>query len=196
MKFLTSLTLLLILFLISCNRFNESRTERIQKNRDKVIDVADRIITISPEIYFGDSELYVIDSFLIINEISPLAEKGIHLLDKNNFKYVTSAGIIGNGPGEITNSGTFGIDKKNQIIWVPDRGKKILYKFPLDSILNNTDYLPSIKINMNNELFLARMAFINDSIALGKAVQWTSANTYEMCMAKLNTAMKILKLLV
>ena len=108
------------------------------------------------------------------------------MFDKNTFKYITSTGFIGKGPGEIIVPGRLGIDKKNKIFWVPDHGKQIMYKFPLDSVLNNKTFKPTIKKELHNNLFLARFGFLNDSIALGKAVHATSISSFEMAMAKLN----------
>jgi hypothetical protein len=134
-KILCLTTFLILLFSIGCNSNNKSSTEKIQKNRNKIVNVSDKVIDVKPEILFGDSEFYILDNLLIVNEISPKGEKGIHLFDKNTFNYVTSTGILGKGPGEISKLGGLGVDEKNRYFWAPDRGKRIMYKFPLDSVL-------------------------------------------------------------
>jgi hypothetical protein len=186
MKNVNILTFLLLLFIVGCKSNNGSKTEIIQKHRDKIINVSDKIVDIKPEILFGNSLLYIIDDILIVNEVAPKGEKGIHLFNKNTFKYITSTGIIGKGPGEIIVPGRIGIDYKNRILWVPDHGKKVMFKFPLDSILKNNAYKPTIKIDLRGDLFIERYGFLNDSIILGKAVQPTSNSTFVMKMCKFN----------
>jgi len=175
-----------MLFLISCNSCNENKNEKFQKHRDKIINVEDKIIDIKTEILFGISILYIIDDILIVNEARPSNNKGIHLFDKNTFKYLTSTGIIGKGPGEVARPGRIGIDHKNQVLWVQDHGKRVMWKFPLDSVLNKKNYKPTKKLDLHNDLFIERFCFLNDTIVLGKAVGVLSNNSFDMAMAKLN----------
>lgn len=186
MKRLNILTIFLLLSLFGCKNNNRTNTEIVQKQRDNIVNVSDKIIGINPEILFGNSTFYIMDDILIINEISPKGEKGIHLFDKNTFKYLTSTGIIGKGPGEITMPGRLGIDRKNRIFWAPDHGKRIMYKFPLDSVLKNEMFKPTINKELHNDLFISRFGFLNDSIIIGKAVKLTSNSSFEMAMAKMN----------
>jgi len=191
MKYLYNMktrALLLCSFLIcltGCNT-NVSRTEIIQKHRDIIVDVSDSIVDIKTEILLGSSHLYITDNFLIVAEISPKDDKCIHLFNKNSFEYLSSTGIIGRGPGEITNLGKIGIDEKNKILWVVDHGKKVMHKFPLDSILTNNNFKPTSCLNMNEELLLVDFGFLNDSIVLGRALHPLSHSTFDMTMTKLN----------
>jgi hypothetical protein len=193
MKYLYLLIILPALIMIGCNNKNELKSEKVQKKRDNIIDVSDRIIDIKPEILFGNSLLYILDDILIVNEISPKGKKGIHLFDKHTFKYITSTGIIGKGPGEIIVPGRLAIDRKNKVFWAPDHGKRIIYKFPLDSVLNNESYKPTIYRKLKSELFLERFGFLNDSTALGKAVHITSNSTLEMATSKWNINTNLVK---
>ena len=93
----------------------KSKTEKFQNHRNNIIDVSDKIVDIKPSIIFGESLFYIVDQILIVSEISPKKEKGIHLFNKNTFEYITSTGILGRGPGEIAMLGTIGVDKKNKI---------------------------------------------------------------------------------
>jgi hypothetical protein len=192
-KILCLTTFLILLFSIGCNSNNKSGKEKVQKHRDNIVNVSDKIIDIKPEILFGNSLFYIIDDILIINEISPKGEKGIHLFNKDNFKYLTSTGIIGKGPGEITNPGRLGIDRKNRLFWAPDNGKRIMYRFPLDSVSKNIMFKPTKSIKLNNEMFIERFGFLNDSIAIGKAVHVTSNSSFEMAMAKINFNTEIIE---
>src|SRR5690606_36779376 len=70
---------------------------------------------------------------------------------------------------------------------VPDHGKQMLMKFPLDSVLSDPEFKPTDGLSLSNELFIERFEFLSDSTVLGKAVQVLSSNSYQMVMAKLNT---------
>jgi hypothetical protein len=174
------------MFLIGCNTNNASKTEIVQKHRDIIVDVSESIVDIKTEILLGSSHLYITDNFLIVAEISPKNDKCIHLFNKNSFEYLSSTGIIGRGPGEITNLGRIGIDENNKILWVVDHGKKVMHKFPLDSILANNNFKPTSCLNMNEELLLVDFGFLNDSIVLGRALHPLSHSTFDMTMTKLN----------
>ncbi|MDD3743732.1 MAG: hypothetical protein PHX54_08930 [Lentimicrobiaceae bacterium] len=175
-----------LMFLIGCNTNNASKTEIVQKHRDIIVDVSESIVDIKTEILLGSSHLYITDNFLIVAEISPKNDKCIHLFNKNSFEYLSSTGIIGRGPGEITNLGRIGIDENNKILWVVDHGKKVMHKFPLDSILANNNFKPTSCLNMNEELLLVDFGFLNDSIVLGRALHPLSHSTFDMTMTKLN----------
>lgn len=177
---------LLMLFIIGCKSNNDGKIEKFQRRRNKIINVENSINDIKTSIFFKESVLNIIDSILIVNEGQPSNEKGIHLFNKNTFKYITSTGIIGKGPGEIILPGRIGVDSKNKILWVPDHGKRILLKFFLDSILNNEMYKPTNKIDLHLDLFLERFDFLDDSIALGKAVHVIDNHSFNMVVAKVN----------
>ena len=185
MKSLNIFTFLLILFIIAC-KTNTQQPEKYQKHRNNIVSVQNKIIDIKPEIIFGKSWLYIIDDILIVAEQRAYNEKGIHLFNKNTFKYITSTAIIGKGPNEVAALGTIGIDSKNKILWVTDNGKKLRWKFPLDSILNNEMYKPTEKLNLYDDLYLSRYGFLNDSIVLGKAMRVLNIGGFDMAMAKLN----------
>lgn len=174
--------LLIILLTASCGN---DKSEIFYRNRDNIFSVKDKIIDIKPEIVFGNSLLYILDNYLIVQEMEPEKEKSIHLFDKNTFSYITSTGYTGRGPGEIPSMGRLGIDRKNRILWVQDHGNKAMWKFPLDSILKNEKFKPTFRLALNYDSFIERFGFINDSIVIGKAVQIQNGN-WVMSMAKLN----------
>ena len=186
MKYVNLLVCLIMLLVIGCTSNYKGKTEKFQKHRDKIMNVGDKIIDIKTEILFGNPSLNIVDDILIVTEIKPSGDKGIHLFNKNTFKYITSTGIIGKGPGEVTRQGQIVVDSKNRVLWVADHGKMVLWQFPLDSILNNAMYKPTKKRSLHKELFIERFDFLNDSIALGKAVRVLSNSSFEMAMAKLN----------
>lgn len=170
-----------ILGIISCNNH---KNEKYLGDCNNIIYTKDSIRNINTNIIFGRSDLYVIDSFLVVSERTPSGEKGVHLFNKNNFHYVTSTVILGKGPNEVTEHGTISFNKKDRSLWISDYGKMVMWKFPLDSILNNKNYKPTEKKDLSIT-FMERYSFFNDSIAIGKAVTLFN-NTFEMKMAKLN----------
>lgn len=176
-------SLLVVIFITyGCN----SKTEKFQKHRNKIINVEDRIIEIDTDIIFGFSLIYLIDDFLIVSELKPGGNRGIHIFDKNTFKYIKSTAIIGRGPGEVGRTGNVGIDNNSMILWVHDYAKNLLWKFPLDSILNTDLYKPTDSHHINYDLFMERYGFINDSIVIGKAVSILPDHSFIQIMAKLN----------
>lgn len=138
-----------MLFITGCRSNKEAETEKFQKHRNKIIHVGNKIVDIKTDVLFGLSFLNIIDNFLIVNEGSPRGYKGIHLFDKNSFGYITSTGFTGRGPGEISVPGRIGVDDKNRVFWIPSHGKKIMYKFSLDSVLNNEKYKPTEKLDLD-----------------------------------------------
>ncbi len=175
---------LLILLTGSCK--NQDKTEKFQNSRKKIIDVQNSLIDIDTEIILTNLLLYIIDDYLIVLDMKPNSDRGIHLFNKNTFKYITSTGVLGHGPGEIIRYGRIGVDNDSKVFWVPDHGKQMLMKFPLDSVLQNPNFKPTEGVSLLKELFIERFEFINDSIALGKAVNTLSSSSYQMAMAKLN----------
>jgi hypothetical protein len=175
-------TFLIFLLVSSCR---PDSTEIYDKHRDNTVSVKDKIIDIKPRVLFGYALLDITDSILIIHDMDAKVGKSIHLFSKNTFRYLSSTGTMGRGPSEIVSSGRIGINHKDRILWVQDLGNKVMWKFPVDSILKNPDFKPTHKIDLSYDLFLERFELLNDSIAIGKAVQIINAQ-WTMAMSKLN----------
>jgi len=184
MKILGVITGLLIIVCIACNK--NTGTEKFQKKRNNIINVKEEIIDIKTDILFGYSLLDIIDDILIVTEAFPGGDRGIHLFNKNTFKYITSTAIIGKGPGEVARQGGIEVDEKNRNFWVADHGKMVMWKFSLDSALNNSNYKPTETRYLSSELFIERYGFLNDSIAIGKAVRLLPGSKFNMAMVKYN----------
>ncbi len=178
--------LFLVILFSACKNAGENSTEIIQKHRDNILDVGNEIKDIETDLFFVDPELKIIGNYLMVNDWLTTDTKQIHLYNKNTFEFVTSTGFRGRGPGEISNPGRIVAEPDGQVFWAPDHGKRILYKFYLDSVLKNPNYLPGEKRSLNDELFVERYDFLNDSIALGKAVHVLNFNSFDMAMAKMN----------
>ncbi|MDA3780999.1 MAG: BF3164 family lipoprotein [Bacteroidales bacterium] len=196
MKNINIIVSFLILFSFSCKIGDKKKTEKIQKSRNIIVNVEDKIIDIKTDVLMGSSVvLNIIEDFLIITDLTASNSSGMHFFNKHTFNYITSAGIMGKGPGEITRIGRPGIDNKNKIIWVPDYGKKKMWKFHLDSIINNKTYKPTEKLDLYDNLFLVnKFSFLNDSIALGNSLRVLSNSSFDMAMTLLNVKTNVTEL--
>lgn len=185
MKKFVVLNVILVICFTGCSG-DRSNTEKLQKKRNKIVNVHNDIVDIKTEVLFGKSLLYVIDDYLVLLEVASKTPRCIHLFEKNTFRYVASSGLLGRGPGEITEPGNIGVDRHNRVLWVPDFGQKVIWKFPLDCILESEDFMPTESLKLGDDLFIDRFEILNDSIFIGKAVQFLNSKSYTTIMSKLN----------
>lgn len=160
---------ILLLSIFSCQNINDIATEKENENFDKKLNVNKSIIDIKTDILTKPSLLYLINDYLIVFDVYSV-DRGIHIYNKNTFKYLTSTGKIGKGPGEINSYGYITIDKTDKAFWLADFAKLLLWKFPIDSVLKNDQFLPTTNIPLDQEFVLAGGEFINDSIILSMAL--------------------------
>ena len=91
--------------------------------------------------HYHNSYIDIIDTLLLI--ICPYAEEYyIQVYQRNNFHHVKSFCHKGKGPYEISMIGPYSIDKSNKNLWIVDATKNSVWKYSLDSLLNNTSYYP------------------------------------------------------
>ncbi len=144
-KIAISLLSLCLFFLFSCseNSVNIKFTKFPNEYSLKATDI-------SLDEFYKHGRLHFYDTLTIITN-TPGDKKQIHIYNKN-FKYITSSGAIGRGPGEITNPFLATLDDENGVIWFLDMGKKKILKFPLDSMLINPRFLPTEAIPIPSEI--------------------------------------------
>lgn len=171
----------------SCSHSNSY--EKTQNSRNKIRNVKNEIVDIKTPVILGNTVLSIVDDVLIVTDIKS-NNNGIHLFNKNTFEYITSTGTIGRGPGEISRYGDIVSDNSNRNLWVSDYGKKVIWKFSVDSVVNNKQYFPSKEINLSPDFFLAKYDFVNDSVALGKAIKVVDNNTFVERTSKYNIPSK------
>jgi hypothetical protein len=169
---------------LSCNR--GGRDEIHVKGYSKVVNYNDRIVDIVTDRFYKSAHMYLLDDYFIMTAGGFSYESAFDIYNKNTFEWVASGGMLGKGSGEVTSPGRLAIESVNKVIWVSDHGKRLLWKFPLDSVLNNSRFMPSESLDHYHELFLERFGFINDTIALGRAVRVINNSTFEMTTAKLD----------
>ncbi|TAL68747.1 MAG: hypothetical protein EPN88_06970 [Bacteroidetes bacterium] len=103
------------------------------------------------------------DSLLILTSVQGYY-KQILLYNLKSFKYLGSAAKLGRGPHEISFPGHIVINKKTGLIWCQDLGKRLLWKFEIDSILANPNYFPDVKSEMPGILAILQLEVYSDSV--------------------------------
>ena len=187
MRYLHILFTIMLLTIAGCGKSNEKKTELVQRERGRIVDVSDKIVSIKTDYVIGKAFLYIIDDILLTEEFYPKGEKVDHLFDLNTFRYISSTGVLGRGPGEITIPSGILVDREKRVFWQLDVGKKVLHKFSLDSVLSDEKYMPGVSVKLVDTLLLVYYSFLNDSIALGKAIEpFTGSPFVTMAMTKFN----------
>ena len=97
--------------------------------------------------------------YLIIGDYKS-SDKLIHIFDKNDFSYLASTAYVGQGPNEITVMGHIGIDEERHCFYVSDHGKQKIYSYDIDSVFANSDYVPTVKTEMNMTRFPDKYQYI------------------------------------
>ncbi|WP_298648638.1 6-bladed beta-propeller [uncultured Proteiniphilum sp.] len=149
-------------------------TEKHQSKRNNIIDVKDRVQEIEIEdVMIGSiAALYLVDDYLIIGDYRTY-DMLIHLFNRNNYAYITSAIPKGQGPGEITGMGHIGVNEKQKELYVSDHGKLKIFNYPLDSVLNDPYYMPEVKKELNNIQFPSEYLYINDTLCYARIIEPT-----------------------
>lgn len=180
-----SLCFICIICSMSC--CGDSETEKYQKSRDNIIDVRDQIKEIVIEdVMIGRTAFpYIVDQYLLISDYeSP--DQQIHLFDRNSFRYITSTATKGQGPGEITIIGHIVYDKNRRSFYVTDHGKLKIFSYNLDSVLDNPDYKPEVKMDMKAEMFPDSYQYIDDTLCIGRVIKPIGTNDFNPYVAKWN----------
>jgi hypothetical protein len=181
------LAIYLVLILLVCSCFNQEEKAKYQDKRENAISIEHKIKTIDFKYSFRHPFFCFLDDYLIvIGEVAKMSDRCIHLFSRNRFEYISSAVRYGRGPGEITEEGRVGVDRENKILWVCDHGKEVRWKIPLDSIIANPNFIPKENKKLFGDMFMTRMEFLNDSIALGKSVCFKPNNQFDFAMSRLN----------
>ena len=110
----------------------------------------------------------------------------IHIFDKNDFSYLASTAYVGQRPNEITVMGHIGIDEERHCFYVSDHGKQKIYSYDIDSVFANSDYVPTVKTEMNMTRFSDKYQYINDTLSYALMIEPTSTSTFNQSVAKWN----------
>lgn len=174
MKKLSILLILACVAVVLWNCTGNTGTEKHQSRRSNITDVQERIEEIEiEEVMIGSiARLQTIDNYLIIQDYKS-ADLLIHLFNRNNYTYVTSAIPKGQGPGEIIGMGHIGVNEEKREFYLSDHGKLKIFNYPLDSILNDPYYMPGVKKEINNIQFPSEYHFINDTLSYARIIEPT-----------------------
>jgi hypothetical protein len=149
-----------------------SETEKIQRHRDNVISVKDRIKEINvDEILTGAiAQPYVNDDYLFIADGHSMGEQ-IHIFSKTDFRHLISTARKGRGPGEVVNLGYLVINDSNRTVYLTDHSKNQILSYPIDSMVSNAFYVPETKMNIGKMSIPSRYCLLDDSTALGVVIE-------------------------
>lgn len=117
--------------LSSCSNHQDNGFQTIVKP-DKLVEVP--LNEMAKAGYF-----YEIKNYIIMQDPYSTNE-GIFLFDKNSLNYLGKTGKIGRGPNEIGRYGS--IFCKKDYFYITDFGKQKIWKFNIDSVINNEKYYP------------------------------------------------------
>jgi len=173
----------LFVLIASCN---QSETEKKYSKWKPATKMGNQIETIHTPFILGKPTFKVLNNTFIINELRPYNDKAIHFFQADSFTYIGSTGKTGRGPGELGRAGNLATNAQTGHFWLSDFSKYILWKFNLDSALTSPNYMP-VAQPMSKEHFMVRMAFVNDTLAMGNVLAPISPSNYEMKVAFLNT---------
>lgn len=164
-----------------------SDIEKFQGKRDNVVNVKEQIKEIDTEeiLISNIAWTYLIDGYLIVCDYKSL-NKMIHLFDRTNYRYITSAANRGQGPGEIVNIGHIGIDEPNRRFFVLDHGKYKMFEYELDSVLMKSEYKPTEKMNLAKAGFPISYKYISDTLSYGVILEPIGNSDFKLCVARWN----------
>ena len=140
MKYINTILCLLVLGLVSSCKQHDSGHRKYYDVRDNVIEVKQNIhnIPINDVDISNFGTPYILNQYLLISDYKSF-EKLIYIFDKNSFKFITSVGDNGQGPGEIANMGAIIPNNRENAFYVIDHGHQAVYDFPMDSVLSHPD---------------------------------------------------------
>lgn len=171
--------LLLLCLLASCAGDSRHKSINVEKN---VVDVTEKIHPID----FGDTVLFnafckvdIAKDYLIVSDYKNY-ENQVHLFDKNNFHYLASTAPLGQGPGEITTLGGILINEDGSELYVQDFARYQFFAYNPDSIRSNPEYKPTLKWNMDRDIFAITLQLLNDTASVGLIGMPVSASEINM----------------
>lgn len=180
MLLITSLVLL-------SNCANKPETEIYQSKRDNVLKVKERVheIKIDDPLIGSFSMVFLLNDHLLILDVKS-NDKLINIFNKEDYKYLMSTAPIGGGPGEISNIGFIGTNNTKNEFYVSDHGKQKIFCYNMDSLLRDSLYLPTVKVEMNKALFPSTYEYINDTLSIGLIIKPKIVSGYTQSVARWN----------
>ena len=179
--------MMMLAFLCACS--SQTETEKHHRSRSKVVKVKARVkeIDTGNDVLIGRSAraLYSED-YLVIQDYDAW-EGAIHLFDKGDFRYITSAGSKGEGPNELTVMGNVSIDEARRKFYIPDNAKYKVFSYDMDSIvLMGRGYRLQVKAKFSTSRIPSEAIYISDTLSYCRLIVPTSVSTFDQMIGKWN----------
>ncbi|MBQ6746644.1 MAG: 6-bladed beta-propeller [Bacteroidaceae bacterium] len=145
--------------------------EKTQRSRGNLTEVKKNVKLLEPDsVLLSDfSYIKVLGNYLAIPDLKS-SGKLVHLFDKETLSYIASAGNLGQGPREISSIAAVAYDEKDDCLQVVDYGSKNVYSFNMDDVRKNPDYLPSVKLELRNDVVPYEYHFLSDTLSYGSFI--------------------------
>ena len=185
MNTLKSSVLLIILTLICHACDSNTKTEKYQHKRNKVVNVKDKIeeIRMDSVLIGSTARLFLSEKYLIIGDHKS-EDKLIRIFDRKLFSYLTSIVNKGQGPNEVTVMGNIAADDINNKLYISDHGKQKIFSYDLDSIFIDSPYLLKTKMEMKKTQFPDKYQYVNDTLCMGLIIEPIGNYDYKQSVAK------------
>lgn len=179
------LYLLVVLLCVACTSKGEN--EKWQNQRTNIVDIKDDVKKIDTEdVLIGAvASPYICGNYLAVIDYSSV-DKLVHIFDKHTFKHILDLGDIGQGPTEISVIGSIAWNEKEHDLYVTDNGQHKILRYNLDSLLNDSLYIPCVKLKIGNAAFPDNYYYINDTLSYGSFIQLTSSSSFSQTSGKWN----------
>ncbi|WP_439489709.1 BF3164 family lipoprotein [Algoriphagus sp.] len=174
---------LFALVFVSCQ---DEKIKKFKVSSAEVIDVSSKITDLETEQIMANPTLAISGDYLIVSDFNPSTDRGIYLYDKNSLAYLGTTGIMGEGPGQISRYGMVAVTPNGKEFWMSDFEKIKMFKFDIDSVLMDENYLPTVSKPFEYDFFLSRYKFVSDSLALGTGLEVLSPSTFRASLGKWN----------
>ena len=111
----------------------------------------------------------------------------IHLFDKGDFRYITSAGSKGEGPNELTIMGNVSIDEARRKFYITDNAKYKVFSYDMDSVVSmGRSYRHQLKAKFSTSRIPSDAIYINDTLSYCRLIVPTSVSTFDQMIGKWN----------
>lgn len=158
---------IITVIVISCSSNNNTLDKLSLTKIEKITSIKE----FAPTRFYKQPKLYILNDYLFIYAPLSSSDKKVDIYDKNSFKYLTSCGIKGGGPGEISATGPMMVDGENNCFWLCDFGKMLIYKFPIDSVFKITDYKPSFSYKLPTGVGFLNFYFETEDTIVASTLQ-------------------------
>lgn len=132
----------LFIFLLSCKQ-----DKTVELHEFPVKQELDGV-KVQKDYFTQTSQVVTLNDSLAIYFSYYAKENIFNFVELDNFRRIFSFGVSGNGPGEFLNPGKIFVEQNKKAFWVKDGMQQLIFRYPLDSILNDSLFVPNEIINI------------------------------------------------